>query len=428
MGARGKHGRRSVASRRSIVGTEAVEEDEEAIDPDAPACIPALASAWGGEDGHEQGSARECSNGPGSDSEASSGESDASYEAYDLDDDRSDLRSVPRPRHLRQLLSGLRAKEGEHELVDAALESAAPLIRAAADNPELDALAPPLCRALLHLADTYRLPRFSERRHAGLLALAVRSPRRAAQLLTTEFYSEHVSLEMRMSVLRTIHAMADELATPTTAREPSSAAAASSVAASALSASYACPTAPNGIASIASRCPSGGRGSAAEPSTRADGARREAKTRRWGSSSLRSRPAASASLLGAVAPLFFFPLMARYDDPANTFRLLTEDCFLLEVSHLPSPLSLSHTHHHSHPHPLLRPHPYPHDDPGAAALPLRSTARCCELPVCAWHEQSPLRARMGPSPPRRGSGAARRPRGAMRHRPRDAPRHHCRRL
>ena len=31
----------------------------------------------------------------------------------------------------------------------------------------------------------------------------------------------------------------------------------------------------------------------------------------------------------AVAPRFFFPLMRRYDDPANTFRLLTEDCFLI---------------------------------------------------------------------------------------------------
>jgi hypothetical protein len=55
-------------------------------------------------------------------------------------------------------------------------------------------------------------------------------------------------------------------------------------------------------------------------------------TRRWGSSSQRPPPAPpAASLLGAIAPRFFFPLMGRYDDPANTFRLLTEDCFLLEA-------------------------------------------------------------------------------------------------
>ncbi len=55
------------------------------------------------------------------------------------------------------------------------------------------------------------------------------------------------------------------------------------------------------------------------------------KTRRWGSSSSRSRGArAGASALGECAPFFFYPLMARYDEQAHTFRLLTEDCFLLE--------------------------------------------------------------------------------------------------
>lgn len=27
-------------------------------------------------------------------------------------------------------------------------------------------------------------------------------------------------------------------------------------------------------------------------------------------------------MLGVVAPLFFFPLMVRYDDPENAFRVL----------------------------------------------------------------------------------------------------------
>ena len=61
---------------------------------------------------------------------------------------------------------------------------------------------------------------------------------------------------------------------------------------------------------------------------RADGS---AKTRRWGTSSKRVQPVAAASRLGEVAPFFFFPLMQKYDDPGNNFRLLGEDCFLLEV-------------------------------------------------------------------------------------------------
>ena len=59
--------------------------------------------------------------------------------------------------------------------------------------------------------------------------------------------------------------------------------------------------------------------------------RMRGKTRRWGSSSSRPRGArAGASALGECAPFFFYPLMARYDEQAHTFRLLTEDCFLLE--------------------------------------------------------------------------------------------------
>eukprot|EP00962_Isochrysis_galbana_P041222 scaffold15069_cov84-Isochrysis_galbana.AAC.1 len=45
------------------------------------------------------------------------------------------------------------------------------------------------------------------------------------------------------------------------------------------------------------------------------------KSRRWHSAP-RPRAPAAASRLAVVAPLFFFPLMARYDDPQNVFRLL----------------------------------------------------------------------------------------------------------
>ena len=222
------------------------------------------------------------------------GDSDSSYEALNMDDDRSDLRAVPRPRHLRRLLAGLRAKQGEHEQVEAALEVAERLVRKSADAEELHTLATPLLRALLHLPDEYKLPQFAARRHRALVALAVRSPAASARFLTQEFYSEHLSLEMRMQVLRTVHVMADELAAPI-----------SSVPSAEPDAAAVHPDALRGVS--------------------ADG-----KTRRWGTGSARSRPTASPSVLGAVAPLYFYPLMARYDDAANTFRLLTEDSFLLE--------------------------------------------------------------------------------------------------
>jgi hypothetical protein len=227
--------------------------------------------------------------------------SEGSYEAFDLADDRTDLRATPPPRHLRQLLAGLRAKEGEHELLDTALSAAEVLIRAAPDTPELHALCPPLARALLHLADTYRLARFGERRHGALIALAVRSPVAAAEFLTAEFYSEHVSLEMRLEVLRVVHATAEELGAPTTAR----------------------------VGPAAARVAPAGEAPSTAPGTTAG--KTAGKTRRWGTSSLRSRPVAAASVLGAVAPLYFYPLLVRFDDPTTTFTLLGEDCFLLEA-------------------------------------------------------------------------------------------------
>ena len=147
------------------------------------------------------------------------------------------------------------------------------------------------------MADTYRLARFGERRHGALVALAVRSPVAAAEFLTSEFYSEHVSLEMRLEVLRVVHATAEELGAPTTAR----------------------------IGPAAARVAPAGEAPSKTPGTT------PSKTRRWGTSSLRSRPVAAASVLGAVAPLYFYPLLVRFDDPTTTFTLLGEDCFLLEA-------------------------------------------------------------------------------------------------
>ena len=332
---RRRHGRRRSSEAPSWAADE--EEDEE-IDPDAPAVLPGTADEWPGsadgggpahpmpshaeragksvpsggervEDDHEDPAAEEHDGAAmGTDEdEGTEGDDDddagseGSYEAFDLADDRTDLRATPSPRHLRQLLAGLRAKEGEHELLDTALSAAEVLIRAAPDTPELHALCPPLARALLHLADTYRLARFGERRHGALIALAVRSPVAAAEFLTAEFYSEHVSLEMRLEVLRVVHATAEELGAPTTAR----------------------------VGPAAARVAPAGEAPSTAPGTTAG--KTAGKTRRWGTSSLRSRPVAAASVLGAVAPLYFYPLLVRFDDPTTTFTLLGEDCFLLEA-------------------------------------------------------------------------------------------------
>lgn len=126
------------------------------------------------------------------------------------------------------------------------------------------------------------------------MALAVRSPSAIGRFLTAEFYSEHVTLDMRMSVLRTVHAMADELGAPPP--KPRAAADASGAVP---------PSATDGGATSISMIQGGG-----QPISNPIG-----RTRRWGTSSLRARPVAQVSLIGAVAPLIFYPLVARYDDP-----------------------------------------------------------------------------------------------------------------
>ena len=161
-------------------------------DPDAPVTLPGAdappaADAVPPDD--------ECSD-DASSSETSEITDGASLAAYDLDDDRADL-GAPKPRHLRQLLAGLRAKDGEHELLTASLENAAPLLRSAEGDRDLDALATPLAHALLHLTNLYALPSFGTLRHAALVALAVRRPRQLAKYLTAEFYGTNHSLEVR---------------------------------------------------------------------------------------------------------------------------------------------------------------------------------------------------------------------------------------
>ena len=121
---------------------------------------------------------------------------------------------------------------------------------------------------------------------------------------------------MRMNALRTVHAMAEELSAPLT--HP------------------ALPThSQRAVPATNGAPPAAAPPTAASPASSAaevpGGMRALGRTRRWGTSSLRTRPTATASLLGAIAPRFFYPLMARYDDPASSFRLLTEDCFLLEA-------------------------------------------------------------------------------------------------
>ena len=191
--AQARAARRERRARRRAARAAAECSDVEEEDPDAPVRLPGASDAPPGDD---VPSAEDGSSDDESSDETSEITDGASLPAYDLDDDRTDLAGASRPRHLRQLLSGLRAKDGEHELLTASLEGAAPLIRSAEGGRDLDALATPLAHALLHLTNQYALPSFGSLRHAALVALAVRCPRQLAKYLTAEFYGTNHSLEV----------------------------------------------------------------------------------------------------------------------------------------------------------------------------------------------------------------------------------------
>ena len=97
------------------------DEDEE--DPDAPARLPGMSDGSKARQHRAQAAAKEDGGNDNEEAESyeipdglseSDADSDSSYEALDTSDDRATC-AASLPRHLRRLLTYLRAKQGEHE-------------------------------------------------------------------------------------------------------------------------------------------------------------------------------------------------------------------------------------------------------------------------------------------------------------------------
>eukprot|EP00967_Tisochrysis_lutea_P097569 scaffold143316_cov28-Tisochrysis_lutea.AAC.2 len=182
-------------------------------------------------------------------------------------------------------------------------QRAAPVTGRAA---ELRLLAVPLGRTLLHLTNQYSLPHFGTWRRSALVALTVACPEEMAPHLVDEFFGSNHTLEMRMEALAAIRAAAEEMGLPPSTLSGSTDSSATIV------------------ASSDERTSSTAHG----VTTRLLG-----KTRRFHSAP-RPRAPAAASRLATVAPMFFFPLMQRYDDPTNAFKMLGECTACVQVHKL----------------------------------------------------------------------------------------------
>jgi telomere length regulation protein len=230
--------------------------------------------------------------GPVGVTEASDSDSDDGLEPFDMSYDPDHTLSLP-PRYLRDCLSALVAPS-ERGPVEAAL-SALPSL-ASRDPPDLSEVCVELARALLHLQDSWDLPSFTALRHSALVSLTTARPRLLAPFLVTEFYSPNHNLRQRLDILEVISSGVTQLSSPSTDVTPS-------------------PSPPP---------PTPGK-----PWQQEVEERLKAKTRIISKGPRAPPPTATPSRFSAVAPLFFYPLIAPYDRAIPSLDLLGRDSLLL---------------------------------------------------------------------------------------------------
>lgn len=140
------------------------------------------------------------------------GSSEDELEAYDLEDDESDLSQVKIPVYLRDVLAGLRAKD-EPDRLEGAIKAAEGLIRADARG-DLHDISLELMRTLLHLFNQYELEGFGEMRFKAMIALLASDEEtpKLVKYLTDQFYAQNYSIQQRVDMLVVMAEAAKELA------------------------------------------------------------------------------------------------------------------------------------------------------------------------------------------------------------------------
>eukprot|EP00656_Telonema_subtile_P010376 TRINITY_DN14995_c0_g1_i2.p1 TRINITY_DN14995_c0_g1~~TRINITY_DN14995_c0_g1_i2.p1 ORF type:complete len:587 (+),score=168.31 TRINITY_DN14995_c0_g1_i2:320-2080(+) len=188
-----------------------------------------------------------------------------------------------RPKSLGAAILSLRKEDANS--IEAALQELPSLLEHA---PNLELLCDELCCALLHTSNAFDIPEFVALRRGALVTLVQLCPVPAAGLLTTQFYTQNVSMEVRLLILETVSGVACEM---------------------------------SGVACEMSDSP-------VAPSTHTPlGISNNNKTRRWTLSShtRANEPKPQANRFGAVAGLFFFPLMTQFDNRSGTLDMLNPE-------------------------------------------------------------------------------------------------------
>jgi telomere length regulation protein len=239
-----------------------------------------------------EGREESCASGLVRVTEAGDSDSDDDLEPYDMSHDPDNSKTPP-PRYLLDCLSVL-VSPTERGPVEAALSSLPSLV--SREPSDLSEVCVDLGRALIHLQDNWDLPSFPALRHSALVSLTTARPRLLAPFLVTEFYSPNHNLRQRLDILEVISSGATQLSSPSTDVTPS-------------------PSPPP---------PTPGK-----PWQQEVEERLKAKTRIISKGPRVPPPTATPSRFSAVAPLFFYPLIAPYDRALPSLDLLGRDSLLL---------------------------------------------------------------------------------------------------
>lgn len=256
----------------------------------------------------------------------------------------------PTPHYIQDCLTGERALLSrdtlQHHLfavlvsasdrgpVGAALAALPALIKA--EPPDLSEVCVEMAKVLLHLQDNWDLDAFSSLRHSALIALTTRRPRLLAPFLTTQFYCPNHNTRQRLDILEVPHhtpslhlcdsclplqvlsSAATELSTPSNVTTDTQS-----------------PLTPHTYTQskkpwqqlIDERVRAKTRMISKVPPFCHFYTRTRAHFLLQGPKKLPSSP--TPSKFSPVAPLFFFPLMASYDQFLPTLDLLGRDSMLL---------------------------------------------------------------------------------------------------
>ena len=110
------------------------------------------------------------------------------------------------PKSLSEAILDLRKEDPT--AIENSLQSIPKLIE---ESPDTEAICEELCYCLLHTSNAFDIEGFVESRRSALVQLCCQCPELGASSLTVEFYTQNVSMEVRLLILETISSVAVQM-------------------------------------------------------------------------------------------------------------------------------------------------------------------------------------------------------------------------